>query len=494
MADRNDARAEEAPPVWPAGFEAHVVSQAFGAQRLSSYTIGLEAWRRGLQVSFRGAKGVGVEVSDGERSVSFNGSRSILTTPEAHRTVEMKHRAAELLRGAGVPVARSQVFIAQQTDVEEVVETALRDYTWPVVIKPETGSMGNGVFINISTAQELRRCWTHLVEDRRTQRVLLEEHADGEDYRVYVVGETVGGVIRKIPAFVMGDGRRTVRQLIRAKNAQRRKNPFLSKGLIRPDFEIDAMLERQGLTYESVLEAGHRVQLRQKGNASAGGDVQDVTDELPEAVKVAAVAAVRAIPGLAAAGVDVIYDPEQEDREHPVHTVLELNARAHIGVNMYPSHGSGQDVPKAIVDHFFPESTARSEMLARTLAINFDDVLVPLRSGAAEQVLIAPAPVHLHPVRRVYDLPEAVSLSAARKDRLLAASRVTGIAGALQSGKAQLVVGGTQAQVEDFAARFARIARMKLPAPQEWDGVLLQGFSLREDELLRRPQGQGAGR
>lgn len=488
MADRNDARAEEAPPIWPAGFEAHVVAQAFGAQRLSSYTIGLEAWRRGLQVSFRGAKGVGVEISDGERTVSFNGSRSMLTTPQANRTVEMKHRAAELLRRAGVPVARSQVFITRETDVEEVVEIARRDYTWPVVIKPESGSMGSGVFINISTAEELRRCWTHLVEDRRTQRILLEEHADGEDYRVYVVGETVGGVIRKIPAFVVGDGRRTVRQLIRAKNAQRRKNPFLSKGLIRPDLEIDMMLERQGLAYETVLEAGHRVQLRQKANTSAGGDAEDVTEELPEAVKAAAVAAVRAIPELAAAGVDVIYDPTQEDREHPVHTILELNARAHIGLNMYPSHGQGQDVPKAIVDHFFPETAARTETLARTLAINFDDVLVPLRSGAAEEVRIAPAPEHLHPVRRVYHLPEAVSLPAARKDRLLAASRVTGVAGALQSGMTQLIVGGTQEQVEDFAARFVRIARTELPAPRDWDGVLLQGFSLREDEILRRPE------
>lgn len=481
------ALADVALDQWPSEFQPHVVRQAYGAQRLSSYTIALEAWRRGLHVRFRSSNGVQMEIADGVRTVGFNGSRSSDTTNAAIRVVEDKNRTIEYLREASVPVPVSRLFVTKQTSREELVRIAESEFRWPVVIKPVAGSMGRGVFVNITTSEELRRCYDHLVREKNTERVLLEEHVSGDDYRIYVAGDAVAGACRRIPAFVTGDGRHSIRELIGRKNSVRRRNPFLSKGLIRPDFEIDSMLERQSFEYSSIPPDGHHVQLRQKANASAGGDVEDVTDELPDVIKEAAVAAVRQIPGLAAGGVDVLYNPGSPGPSDFV--VIELNARAHIGVNMYPTQGRGQDVPRAIVDHFFPQSCSRSAPDSHTLAMNFDEVLKPLMSRSADVVQVAALPEHRYPERQVFSLPGNVSLTKRQRRVIAAASRSADVSGAIhtQTDPARLVVAGTSEGIEKFVKRVEQILGLSLTEPGAWVGTVFQGFYFSARELLTEP-------
>ncbi|OSM42109.1 hypothetical protein BCY76_016460 [Nesterenkonia sp. PF2B19] len=464
-------RGEEPGPVWPSGFESHLVRQIYGAQRLSSGTIATEAWRRGLSVQFTGATGVTFTVSDGDRNVAFNGSRSSFTTKEAHEIVEDKDRALALLRGAGVPVPMSQV-VPDGAAADEVVDLADRDHQWPVVVKPARGSMGRGVFVNITTAEGLREYYEHLRRQPKTGRILLEDHVAGDDYRIYVVGDSAVGACLRVPAHVIGDGAKDVKTLIREKNSDRRRNPFLSKGLIRPDIETERLLDRQNLTMSDVPEVGQHVQLRDKANASAGGDSEDVTDDLPQEVLRSAVAAVQAIPGLAAAGVDVLYD-----RATGKYVVIELNARAHIGLNMYPTRGQGRPVPTAIIDHFFPESTRGSES-TESLALNIDDLLVPLNRGSASAVTVAPLPDHLYPVRRYHSFEPGLTLTD-RQVRLLArAARQAGVSGGVryETDAPRLVVAGTSESVRDFTERAERLLNRALVHSRRWPGVVFEGF------------------
>src|SRR5699024_1413429 len=110
---------------------------------------------------------------------------------------------------ADVPVPVSRLFRTSQTNAAALAAVAEQEYQWPVVIKPVTGSRGDGVFANISTVEELKESYEHLVNDLGATRVLLEEHARGDDFRIYVVGEKVIGAARRIPANVTGDGART---------------------------------------------------------------------------------------------------------------------------------------------------------------------------------------------------------------------------------------------------------------------------------------------
>lgn len=477
-------------PTWPERYTAEVVEQAFGSQKLSSFCLALEAWRRGLRVSFSSPAGVRFSVSDGQKDVSFNGSRSSLTTRSAIRTVDDKNATLQRLQKAGVPTPKSRMFDMSAAEVTELITCAETEYRWPVVVKPVSGSRGDGVFANISTTDELRSCLQHITHELGATRVLLEEHARGDDFRIYVVGETVAAACQRVPANVIGDGRSSVKALIRAKNAERRKNPFLSKGLIKVDVEIESMLHRQSLGLDDIPEDGRYVQLRQKANASAGGDVVDVTDSLPEEVKQAAATAVKAVPGLEAAGVDVLLDMDA-DSPGDAFVVIELNARAHIGVNMYPTVGSGVDVPSVLLDHFFPETVGLNNRAADTAVFDLNTVLKPLQIGSAEDVTVKQMPQTAYPSRRCVEFDEAVRLTDRTAARLRRASRISGAVGAFEfsSDHARLIVCGEQEHVQDFLRRAQQILGRDLTEITPWNGLVVNGFQVRR---IAEPTGRNA--
>jgi ribosomal protein S6--L-glutamate ligase len=91
---------------------------------------------------------------------------------------------ARLLAEAGVPMPATRVIM----DWAGVEATAARG---PVVVKPVQGSRGKGVVFLPPTPEEPSWPGPYLVQDRI-------EH-DGQDRKVYVAGERVGGVLRRWP-------------------------------------------------------------------------------------------------------------------------------------------------------------------------------------------------------------------------------------------------------------------------------------------------------
>lgn len=415
---------------WPAHFQSHVVRSGFGGGKLSSYCLALEAWRRGLQVTFLPPDGTRVLVSDGETSVRFNHSRTDRITDEAYRVVESKYETSEALRNAGIPVPASYQFDTNSSDFQEIADTA-ESLGYPVVLKPVRGSVGRGVFANIRSVEDLRHYYNHLIEKLRVRRIVLERHHFGDDFRVYVVGNRYVAACKRIPANVVGDGRSTIDELIAQKNVVRRENPFLSGGLIVKDYEVKEMIRRAGYTLKSVLPAGEKVALREKANASAGGDVVDVTHELPERIQQASVQAVQAVDGLPAAGVDVLWDPVNSAGREDDFVIIEMNSRAHIGVNMYPTHGAGQDVPKALIDEYFPHTPRREADGFSDLVFDRQEIVEPIVNGVVHGVELNPAPDHGYPFRRIYSLSTGLAITRKGRAALTKSARKWGIAGEL---------------------------------------------------------------
>ncbi|WP_460691007.1 hypothetical protein [Nesterenkonia suensis] len=455
----------------------------FGSQRLSAGTIALEAWRRGLSVDFTSANRTRVRIGDGQSAVEFNGSRPSLTTAEAIRIANRKDEALASFRAASVPVPLSQA-LPPTAGTEEVISLASKHHQWPVVLKPAGGSLGRDVYVNIHTHDELRECYRRMQKGPRGRTILLEDHIAGEDYRIYVIGNRAVGVVRRIPAHVVGDGNRTIRQLIIAKNRHRRLNPFLSKGLIRLDSESERVLARQGMGFGDTPVEGAHIQLRDNANASAGGDVEGVTEDLPKTVLDSAVAAVAAIPGLIAAGVDILYD-----RSTGNFAAIEINSRPHIGVNMYPSMGEGQNVPSAIIDHFFP-NLPPSPPEAMKLSLNIGEIVSPLMSGGAEAVTVATLPQHKYPSRLTYTLTGDPTITSQQNRRLVNAARRLGVSGGLNhtGSRVQLIAAGSNRDVKTFASKAKNILNCTFRNRKEWEGVVYQGFHVDDKTSFSLPK------
>ena len=368
---------------------------------------------------------------------------------------------------------RSEVLDVETASLVDVASIA-EQVGYPVVLKPLKGSKGHGVICGISDSAELLSGYKWLTEDLGIRSVLLEEFVSGADYRVYVVGGKAVSVIERVPANVTADGVSTVGQLVELKNTLRSKNPFLSSGPISRDREVDLLLAEQGLEWESVVESGRNVVLRRAANASAGGDVIEKADSAPEAMKDVAVRAVDAIPDLASAGVDILYDETRNGKDQFV--VLELNARAHIGVNMYPSSGVGRDVPSAILDAFFPGSAEKKSPNLDNVRFNLKSIAGPLQDGSAFSVTIRRIPSHGFGFRQQYrfrDMPSPVS------DRLKGALRRTAsrndVSGRLDAHRKLLFLAGDQESVARTVSAAQELFGEEYSA-SEWRGVVDMGF------------------
>ncbi|MBU5583709.1 bifunctional glutamate--cysteine ligase/glutathione synthetase, partial [Enterococcus sp. S181_ASV_20] len=89
----------------------------------------------------------------------------------------------------------------------------------------------------------------------------------------------VKAVLLRIPANVIGDGERSIEELVAEKN----DNPLRGTNHRSPLEKIQLgdleqlMLKEQGLRIDSIPEKGQQVFLRENSNVSTGGDSIDVT-------------------------------------------------------------------------------------------------------------------------------------------------------------------------------------------------------------------------
>src|SRR5699024_7895017 len=258
---------------------------------------------------------------------------------------------------------------------------------FPVVIKPANGTMGRGVYTNIKDREALGNAIVDFKKRYSYKEILIEKHFFGDEYRIYVVGDKVIGATNRVPANVQGDGKHSISELIELKNEERLENPYLKSKPIKVDYEIEVTLKELGLTPDSVPGEGETISMRKVSNLSAGGDPLDFTDELTDEVKQIAIDGVNALPSIPQAGIDVIVNPEDDKKGN----ILEVNGTAEIAFHMFPWNGKARDVSGAIVDYYFPE-TADAER--STWYFDYPSVLEPLRTSAAEEVMIAQAPVN----------------------------------------------------------------------------------------------------
>lgn len=257
----------------------------------------------------------------------FNSS---LSSSESHVAVGFarnKLTAIGLLRVAGLPVAESGP--AENADQAAKMAQAIG---YPVVVKPSNLDQGAGVTAGIEDEKDLRRAFAAAAE--LSDRVMVEKHHDGQDYRVTVLHGKAIKVLCRRPAGVTGDGRRTIAELVQSFNQDIRaiRAQALKK---RPPLAIDddaqALLMRRGYDADTVVAAGEFVPLRRKSNISAGGtyEVMPLERLHPDNRVLAESAAI--VIGLELAGVDVISgDPEKSWRETGG-IICEVNAAPQIG-------------------------------------------------------------------------------------------------------------------------------------------------------------------
>jgi cyanophycin synthetase len=164
-------------------------------------------------------------------------------------------------------------------DEEDAIDVA-HDLGWPVVVKPLDASHGRGVLTNIRSEEELRLAY----RDARKFRddVIVEQFLEGHDFRFLVIAGRFICAAQRVPAFVVGDGKRSIAELVEESTSDSAPRHRARED---PDEDRDrrplarAPLAR-GMTPKSLPGAGETVYLKATANLSTGGISRDVTDSV----------------------------------------------------------------------------------------------------------------------------------------------------------------------------------------------------------------------
>jgi cyanophycin synthetase len=261
-----------------------------------------------------------------------------------------KDLTKSILQACGVPVPQGRA-VSDAADAWD----AAQDLGLPVVVKPVDGNHGRGVFINLESQAEIEAAYAIAVDEG--SGVLVERFIRGNEHRLLIIGGKLAAAAKGQMAFVVGDGKQTVYELIASQiNSDPRRGRGEEQPLnpVRIDSAVRLELKRQDLEADSVVAAGREILIQRNGNVAF-----DCTDDVhPEVAAMAALAA-KAV-GLDIAGIDLVVEDISRPLQEQGGAIVEVNAGPGLLMHIKPAEGTPRPVGRAIIDHIFPEEKAVS--------------------------------------------------------------------------------------------------------------------------------------
>lgn len=189
---------------------------------------------------------------------------------------QFKSRKLDLMSKYGLPVPVSY------GTFQTFAEMPLEQLVYPLVAKPNSGSLSQNVFTNLQTVEQLKQAATEIEAGGGV--IKLESYIAGWDFRVLIINHQYAGCVQRRPARIVGDGSHTVLELFQRRNQEPgrgdRDEAHTTIHQLVFDGTSRRLLHQAGYTLNSVLAEGEILYLQEKITASTGSDYVDYTDQL----------------------------------------------------------------------------------------------------------------------------------------------------------------------------------------------------------------------
>ena len=247
-----------------------------------------------------------------------------------------KYIAKSIMQKAGVNVPDAILLDKSMTDKDK--DELLHDYyNTKIVVKPRNTNYGTGITVFSKPAS--KKLIFNAIEYafQFDDSILIEQYVKGMEYRFLVIDGKCVSIVHRRNASVVGDGKSTIKELIKAKN----KEPWhaLTGAPVKMEKPVEEFLKLQELTYGSIIPKGERVTLRTNSNCSTGGESVDYTDVIPTKFKKVAEKAAKAFDAKIC-GVDIIIDDLEKDN----YSIIEINDNPGYSINEWPYEGRGEKI------------------------------------------------------------------------------------------------------------------------------------------------------
>lgn len=272
--------------IWHPDFQAHALISAAKSKKLYYANLDKKVWLYGM-----GSKSkVFFETS------TIDDLRSDLKTD--------KFSGKQIFRAVGAPTARYRVVSGRAEFM-----AAVRDIGFPCAVKPVHSGSGKGVTANIKRLDEVEFAYVEANKfSGKNNEIMVEEYVPGRDYRLLFVRGNFVGCASSVAPFVIGDGVRSIRELIDNINGKRTRNLYTSSYLrpIKVDAPVIETLSVQGFDLNAIVQSGQKVKLRRNTNLGGGGHTEIFENVHPDVVAIAK--KIAGYSGLHSIGIDYITE------------------------------------------------------------------------------------------------------------------------------------------------------------------------------------------
>jgi cyanophycin synthetase len=226
----------------------------------------------------------------------------------------------------------------------------------PIVIKPVDGNQGKNVFINITNYEECLKAFNIIIS--MYKGVILEELFNGYDYRILIVNYKFVAAAKRIPAFVIGNGKNTLEELIQIENSNPERGDGHSNNLSKIKINKDTIdfLTKQDLKLTSVIQANRTVFLCKTANLSTGGISENVTDIVHPNIINTCVRIAQQME-LDICGIDLIKNDISTDFTNKQEGIIEVNSSPGLRMHVNPKIGKSVDVGSHIINYLYPNNS-----------------------------------------------------------------------------------------------------------------------------------------
>ena len=253
---------------------------------------------------------------------------------------------------SGIPVANGGMAMTKASALR-----IFRSLDKPVITKPNLGSRSRHTTVHIRTEEEFLEALK--VAKRLSPWIIIEEELTGMVFRGTLIGGEIAAVMRREPPHIVGDGRRTILELVKKENRNpKRRGPIFHHIDMGNDAEKD--MGRQRLNWDDIPKKGKVVTLGDKVGRATGASTTDVTDIIhPENIKL--LQRIHSILQDPLVGIDFIMEdiskPWSEQNKNGLKCgIIECNSMPFIDLHHYPLFGKPRNVAGALWDIIFPDS------------------------------------------------------------------------------------------------------------------------------------------
>lgn len=360
---------------------------------LSAYLVALAAYQRGLKVVFhydlvhksdrfkhlaiQGYRCELMNISDHEKSVYFY--RALSETVDFNQSMmcEDKQATKETWIQSEIPVPNGLTITKDNMHsvLAFLEDTSHKSY----ILKPLRGSLAKNVSRGLSKDEAIEK-----IKSLPNEPYLLEEEIIGREYRVYVLDGNVIDVSERLAAFVIGDGRQTIFQLIERRNLSRKNHPFLREFVVDCNDLTVTLLEKNNLSINYTPKINEKIFISDIKSHGAGGTMQKI-DNLPSNIIDLCIKAQQACQ-VSLVGLDLIVANQGKGDERVV--FLEANQNPHIrSTILSPDNISyGNTIAEHLIDYHFPNTINNKRHIEA--AFDIEAIEIAFKSGSIDEVAL----------------------------------------------------------------------------------------------------------